>query len=312
MTGHVSLCSGIGGLDIPIGTPDEFWENADAPSDVLAYQYPGIPNYGDWTQLDRFDSSTTFVSGGLPCQPVSQAGRRLGSKDERYLFDELGRILQASEARPQLWLENVRGLLHKRHRVMFSRFLRRLAELGYDVQWHCVRASDAGAPHRRERVFLLASWNADSTGLGCEECPPGNSEETGVEVEGGGELGGRGLSASNTGSSGRNQRSRSRKSGETPVGRDGFDHPDGRLAALRASPYGPAIARWEALTRPCPPPLREEDQRLSAEYVEWHMGYPAGWVTDVLGRANAIKALGNAVVPQQAALAYALMNEEIE
>lgn len=68
--------------------------------------------------------------------------------------------------------------------------------------------------------------------------------------------------------------------------------------------YEPAIRRWEALTRPAPKPTSPDGKngrdRLNPELPEWMMGYPAGWITNVIGRAAAIKAAGNAVCPQQA------------
>lgn len=68
--------------------------------------------------------------------------------------------------------------------------------------------------------------------------------------------------------------------------------------------YGPAVRRWEAITRPAPPPTlpdgKKGNRRLSAAFDEWMMGYPAGWVTEILARNPAIKACGNGVVPQQA------------
>jgi DNA (cytosine-5)-methyltransferase 1 len=68
--------------------------------------------------------------------------------------------------------------------------------------------------------------------------------------------------------------------------------------------YGPAIRRWEALTRPAPAPV-DDRQRLAPAFVEWMMGYPAGWVTDVdVARTHQLKMLGNAVIPQQADLAW--------
>lgn len=81
--------------------------------------------------------------------------------------------------------------------------------------------------------------------------------------------------------------------------------------------YGPAIERWEALTRPAPPPTEPTGkggaQRLSPRFVEWMMGLPPGWVTDVdISRNEQLKALGNGVVPQQcaAALRYLLAIKE--
>nr|WP_219807470.1 hypothetical protein [Streptomyces sp. SM14] len=72
-------------------------------------------------------------------------------------------------------------------------------------------------------------------------------------------------------------------------------------------PYAAAIARWETLTRPAPPPA--EDGRLSPAFVEWMQGLPDGWVTATpgLGRPAQLTALGNGVVPQQAARAVDLL-----
>lgn len=77
-----------------------------------------------------------------------------------------------------------------------------------------------------------------------------------------------------------------------------------RAMTANWGPYTPAIQLWESLTRPAPAPTKPDgkngNHRLSAEFPEWMMGYPAGWVTDVIGRSPAIKACGNGVVPQQA------------
>ena len=68
--------------------------------------------------------------------------------------------------------------------------------------------------------------------------------------------------------------------------------------------YEPAVRLWEMITRPAPPPTLPDgnngSHRYAAPFVEWMMGYSAGWVTDILSRGPAIKALGNGVVPQQA------------
>ncbi|MCE0510866.1 hypothetical protein LVJ59_17600 [Microbacterium sp. KKR3/1] len=68
--------------------------------------------------------------------------------------------------------------------------------------------------------------------------------------------------------------------------------------------YEPVVRRWEAITRPAPAPTlpdgKNENHRLASVFPEWMMGYPAGWVTDIIARNPAIKACGNGVVPQQA------------
>ena len=75
--------------------------------------------------------------------------------------------------------------------------------------------------------------------------------------------------------------------------------------------YEPAIRMWESLTRPAPAPTlpdgKNGNHRLAAVFPEWMMGYPAGWVTDILRRNPAIKACGNGVVPQQAYAALTVL-----
>lgn len=277
---HVSICSGIGGLDIPFGVPSQFWEIADAPSQVLAARFPDVPNHGDWTQLDRFDAATTMITAGLPCQEVSNAGRRNGTDGKRYLFDDFTRILAASDCRPTLILENVRGWLSPRHNKGFRRFTRSLtAVCGYELRWGIVRASDAAAPHRRERWFCVAS-HPDS-----------------VAGEKAGELG-------------------SVPTRFVPTW-DGERTYARHCTALLPTwgKYADAISRWEThIGRPAPFPLTEGEvpgsQVLSPVFVEWMMGFPEGWITSLdLPRTRMLQCLGNAVVPQQAALAVDLLLE---
>lgn len=303
---HLSLCSGIGGLDLAIGTPTTFAEIDPAPAEVLAEWFPEVPNLGDWTQLDTFNDWPHLITGGLPCQPVSAAGKGRGDTDERYLFDDFIRILRSSDVRPTLVLENVRGILYPRNGVAFWRLISALADLGYVGRWEIVRASDVGAPHRRERWFCVAR-HADSmagetsfaVGGGFLERQFGQRQGTGA--------GSRMLASHPDGDA------ITIEHGDTTQAiteRDGRGNAERRsLEALRESKYGTAVRRWEALTRPCPAPLDDGD-RLSVAFVEWMMGYPDGW-TAPLSRAKALKALGNAVVPQQARLAVQILNEPL-
>lgn len=153
-----SLCTGYGGLEM--GLKEVFpsarlaWvaDNDKAASTLLAARYPGVPNLGDvkaidWTKVEKVD----LLAAGIPCQPYSLAGKQKGSDDERDLvpaFIEAVRTLQ-----PQVViLENVSGFKKRG----LPRVLGALGELGYVARWHSVRASEAGAPHRRERLFCLA------------------------------------------------------------------------------------------------------------------------------------------------------------
>ena len=91
-----------------------------------------------------------IISAGFPCQPWSVAGNRKGTDDERWLWPLIFRLVR--EIRPRsIFLENVPGILHGG----IEHVLGDLASVGFDAEWGSIRASDVGAPHRRERVFIL-------------------------------------------------------------------------------------------------------------------------------------------------------------
>jgi DNA (cytosine-5)-methyltransferase 1 len=168
-----SLFSGAGGLDMAVehvfgATVAWHCEVDPAASKVLAERWPLVPNLGNITQID-FGSvrehgagwdfePIDILCGGYPCQPFSAAGQRKGTDDERHLWPYFAEAIR--HLRPRfVVLENVAG-----HRSMgFDRVLADLARIGYDTQWCSIRASDVGAPHRRERLFVLAT---DATSIG--------------------------------------------------------------------------------------------------------------------------------------------------
>lgn len=111
-----------------------------------------------WDDITTFDGKpwrgqVDLVSGGFPCQDLSVAGKRAGIDGERSgLWAEFSRVI--GEVRPRyVFVENVPGLLANE---AMRRVLGDLSALGFNAEWECVRASDVGAPHRRERVFILA------------------------------------------------------------------------------------------------------------------------------------------------------------
>lgn len=169
---HLSLFSGIGGLDLAaewagfesIGQCE--W--ADYPTKVLEKHWPNVERWRDIRELhaDEFIRRTgikpgelTVISGGFPCQPHSTAGLRKASSDERDLWPEYRRVV--SEIKPR-WVvaENVRGLLSSESGRFFRGILRDFADMGYDVGWCCYRAADVGAIHSRERVAIIAHTNS--------------------------------------------------------------------------------------------------------------------------------------------------------
>ena len=163
---HLSLFSGIGGLDlaaemagfVTVGQVE--W--ADYPTRVLEKHWSDVERWRDVRDFtaESFRERTgvhrpTVVSAGFPCQPHSTTGKRKSSADERDMWPELRRVI--GEIRPKWVLaENVRGLLSSDDGRFFRDLLRDLASLGYDAGWCTYPAAWVGAYHRRERVFVVA------------------------------------------------------------------------------------------------------------------------------------------------------------
>lgn len=161
-----SLCSGYGGLDMAAesvlgGRVVWHAEYERHPAMVLAAHWPGVPNLGDITAVD-WDAvaPVDVIVAGFPCQDISTAGKGAGIEGERSgIWRDVAEAVRV--LRPALvFLENVAAL---RGRGL-DRVVGDLAGIGYDAAWLCLRASDVGAPHQRNRMFLLA-WPADPEGV---------------------------------------------------------------------------------------------------------------------------------------------------
>lgn len=154
-----SLCTGYGGLDMAVQT---IWP--DARLAWVADNDPGAARIlGDLTQINwQSTQPVDILTAGFPCQPVSVAGRRAGTTDERWLFDDITRALRDLHPHPRLCVfENVPGLLTANHGDAMARVVQGLASVGYVGGYGVLAASDVEAPHRRERVFIVA-WPADA------------------------------------------------------------------------------------------------------------------------------------------------------
>lgn len=294
-----SLCTGYGGLDIAAlavfgGKLAWCADNDKHVSAILAARYPDVPNLGDLTTLDWADvPAVDVLCAGFPCQDISFSGRGAGiEKGVRSgIWKNITkgiRILRPSV----VVVENVAAI---RSRGL-GRVLGDLATCGYDASWTSLRASDVGAAHRRERVFILAyrpeaayvlataharserwQWRAASSQTQSWRAPGGSIRLGDLTVANAVERlqPGRGTSSV----------------GEIAWGR-----------------YEAAIRQWEALTgRRAPYPVERGTRgqpRLSAAFSEWLMGLPKGFVTDLgLPYSAQHRALGNGVVPQQAVMA---------
>lgn len=188
---HIDLFSGIGGFAL---AADRVWGNVEhifCDNDpfcqqVLRKHWPTARIHGDirtFTNTDRSGSGTPssradsdretiherqeeqpqselsgqvdLLTGGFPCQPFSQAGRRRGTADDRYLWPEMFRVIQEFQPR---WViaENVRGLVTWSEGLVLEQVCTDLESEGYEVQPIIIPAVAVNAPHRRDRVWIIA------------------------------------------------------------------------------------------------------------------------------------------------------------
>lgn len=196
MMTHLSLFSGIGGLDIAaewagFKTAGQC-EWADFPTRVLEKHWPDVPRWRDIRTLtggsfyERTGLRTVdIISGGFPCQPFSVAGMRRGAADDRYLWPEMLRVVQ--ELRPTFVIgENVAGLTTmavqssptrvegrtigrfpdadhyeaiytRQEKMQLYSIVQDLEKIGYEVQPFIVPACGVDAPHQRYRLAIVAS-----------------------------------------------------------------------------------------------------------------------------------------------------------
>jgi len=152
----LDLFSGIGGFSIGLERVGmrtvAFCEIDPRARKVLAKHWPEVPIFEDVRTIDHEGIDANVICGGFPCQDISLAGEGAGLAGERSgLWRELLRAIRV--VRPDFAIvENVAALLGRGMDVVLGD----LAEIGYDAEWHCIRASDLGAPHERDRVWIVA------------------------------------------------------------------------------------------------------------------------------------------------------------
>jgi DNA (cytosine-5)-methyltransferase 1 len=303
---HGSLFSGIGGFDLAArwcGWTNVFQcEVNPFCRQVLKYHFPNTQLYEDirTTDFTKHAGAIDVISGGFPCQPFSVAGKRRGMDDDRFLWPEMLRAVR--EVQPA-WVvaENVNGLLTQQQGVVFERVLTDLEGEGYEVQPVVIPACAVGAPHRRDRIWIIAHRtdagaesvqerengirksevtphspgnDAGRYGYGEAECPHGEAQGKRT-VSGDGSAFGTGDkgTASDAGSGRQERRMRDRE-------RFG-------VKAFRQVKIKKHIPHWRDF--PTQPPVRWGDDGLSDRLVD---------ITLSRWRNESIKAFGNAIVPQ--------------
>lgn len=154
---HGALFAGIGGFDLGFERAGikTVWqvELNNNSRKILAKRFPAAERFYSVTMRSKDDlCAVDVMSGGFPCQDISTSGKGAGIDGKRSgLWKEYARLI--GELRPRYAVvENVAALLDRG----MGRVLGDLAEIGYDAEWECIRASDFGAPHRRERIFIVA------------------------------------------------------------------------------------------------------------------------------------------------------------
>jgi DNA (cytosine-5)-methyltransferase 1 len=303
----LDLCSGIGGFTLGHKICGGFQTVAFCEinqycQQILNLRFPQIPiipNIHDITTESLARIGVTEVDGiiaGLPCPPFSVAGKRLASQDERNLFGEFFRIL--GEVRPH-WaiVENVPGLLTAEGSGFFRAVLWQFTSFGFDVEWGIVSASQVGAVHKRERIWLIAT-NSQSPRWGTS-WNQYTQERTNLASVGGGNAGNSQKSSQSDNSVEYGARAIAQRTscgGDDgfPARLDGCLLPHTGLTDWLTAATIPSFNRLirnevAALTPNC----QKEYRQLYAEYLAIRRQ-----------QTEQIKALGNAIVPQCAALIF--------
>lgn len=269
---HLDLFSGIGGFALGLKRAGGFETIGFCDNDkkthlVLKKNFPGVPIYDDVKTLKGEQvGSVDIITGGFPCQDISTAGKGAGLAGARSgLWYEMHRLIE--ETKPK-WViaENVAALRSRGlEQVLWS-----LAQIGYNAEWHCIPAAAVGAPHRRDRIWILAYPNSSNKTDG-RECKDTQEKSNGWE---------------------------NYKGGSSPDDRQGCI----RVARSITKDDVAHSNSTQCQGRRIPSRILKEDTNLSCTSW-WEVEPSVDRVADGLpGRMDRLKQLGNAIVPQIAEL----------
>lgn len=320
----LDIFSGIGGFSLGLEKAGmqtvAFCESNRFCQTVLNSHWSNIPVFSDIRDLCKEDLASLpkidVIAGGFPCQDISVAGKQVGIKGERSgLWKEFKRLIKDVKPKYAI-IENVANLRNKG----LIGVLKDLWEIGYNAEWHCIPASAFGAPHRRDRIWIMAypacigkiglSIGKEETQSAFRDCCENASDTDCKRCDGRTYYKQRGYLSDNE----KGQYTQAHK--ERDIGefrpskiRKIFSDADcQRLQGYRGSQEIGSICKQEqislyyrtrgveqwALEPKEIPRLKEE--RLNPDWVEWLMGFPQGW-TEGGSHRQRLQSLGNAVVP---------------
>ena len=160
---HLDLFSGIGGFSIGLEKVGfntiAFCEKEDYCRMLLQKHWKGVKIYNDIKECKGKEIKETYgrvdiLTGGFPCQPYSVAGKQKGTADDRYLWPEMFRVIK--EVQPTFVIaENVRGIINIQDGMVFETVCSDLESEGFEIQTFIIPAAGVGAPHKRERVWIV-------------------------------------------------------------------------------------------------------------------------------------------------------------
>lgn len=303
---HGSLFSGIGGFDLAaewMGWTNAFHCEIDPWNrKVLHKNFPNATQYDDITTTDFsiWRGKIDIITGGFPCQPYSQAGKRLGKEDARHLWPRMLRVIR--EVRPTYVVgENVGGLLTWNAGLVFDEVQTDLEATGYEVQSFVLPACGVNAPHKRDRVWIVAHrTNAGLESVRPERQNPTNGFEVTAHSYGNGYGGNNGAQqvGCQKGQSSSLKEERQRVRGDFGgIGATGAYAHTKRLQGKQRYDLTVFGGRAQKAKQ-----ISVGGNGSSANWNDWPTqpplcggvhGIPAG-----VDRAKRIKAMGNAVVPQ--------------